>query len=295
MQMQRWGHLAMVLLEFYYCEGPTCLLDAVVELSSAHLSLAQICDKAQVPPATGHLAEASFAVFELNYDLGALNRSIQLYQSLLDDHLVQSSPERTYLEARLGYALLHRFIAVDHADDAQLAWKILESAQQGAQNNHSQAWVATVTSLLKSTADIWSFFTVTTEDLKEMLATLHTARTSSLPRSIYTLSFVAESQAAISIFAKSQQHQYILLLIETMQSALQLCSQDAEVLRYQVLIRLCSLHFNAHYHAKDNAAAMTYLNQAIEFVSAARSLPVLMSRNTYFQVISHQEKILRLK
>lgn len=288
-QMKRWGRLAPVLLEVYYYEGPTCLLDAVVELSSAHLSLAIIYDQSQVSRATGQFADVLFAVFELNHDLEALDRSISLYQSLLENHLAQLSPERTYIEARLGYALLHRFIALHSGEDCQTSLKVLEGAHQGLQNEYSQAWEATVTGLLKSTSDAWAFLTVTTQNLIDMLDIIRTSRTSSLPRSIYILSLVAESRLANSIFAKSQQHQYITILLETQQSALQLCSQDAEVLRYQVLVHLCGLNFNAHYHAKDHAATMTRLNKAVECVSAARCLPVLMSRNPYYHMISLQK------
>jgi hypothetical protein len=67
-QARFFGDLAYVLLEFYYCEGPACLLDLVMELSQVHLNLLVLSNDLRKGLGTVQLADAFLAVYELKHD-----------------------------------------------------------------------------------------------------------------------------------------------------------------------------------------------------------------------------------
>jgi hypothetical protein len=277
-----------ILLEFYLCEGPVFILDAVVELFQGYLNLVILCDTSRIPVALAYMGDASFAVYELDNDLPALDSSIKKYQHLLSTSLDLPPPiKRAHYEATMAYAFFRRFGATNNKEDCQSALQILDRLAQYSDINIeelTQAWIMTVAGLVKSApATKTCMPAITHHDLQHILDNLRNSQRLLLPRSVYILSVVAESELAIAIFYQTHQVDLVQSIIPTMQSALQLCSGTADVLRSQLLRSLFLLYRCIRHTSRDPVQIPALMDKMVELATETRSLTGLMTRNRFEQ------------
>lgn len=279
--------LAGILFERYHCQGPSYLLNAVIELYQGHMAVVVLCNSQTVSSALVHLADVSLAKYQLYFDLHALQSSVTYYMEALN-HGKPSESHRIDAEVGLAYALKHRFEALCCYEDRSRALHILDDIMKRIdQYNPKWPWALAVDIIVRNSSYELGDTAISPDVLRAMLQNLTSVRRTLLPMSQYLLSLAAEAVLCEDIFHMSMgepQSQYIDAGLEAVEKALQICVSQAEVKHHYILSRKFILHVLRGSTIKNQDG---YLLQLEKTVGIAESMIQAASESSNKYLQSH--------
>lgn len=265
--------MGIILLEHYRCEGFSDLLEVVTQLFNASMNLAVISDPTNIPTALGLQGDALFARYELYYDLDALEKSIAHFNGALSRSNTNSSRHLDETKVALAYALFCRFEAISCHADCEMAVKILKTAREHVDGNNSanEAWVLTITALVKTRRSVRSVMHPTLEEFEDLWTSLRKiSRSVLLSRSRYVQSLLAEVYLSRALFEKTSSQEALLQGLTIADQVLLLSSEYAVVVRYNIDIALFGLHNMIYIHNRGNGLWQKHLTIALEIADRMR-------------------------